>query len=68
MQRKSQQFNFDEFVKNRMYPLTVIPAKARHSGESRNPVNSMRSGCRIKSGMTISGLFTSLSILNGVRE
>jgi hypothetical protein len=29
----------------------------RHSGESRNPVNSTEAGCRIKSGMTIRGFF-----------
>ena len=29
----------------------------RHSGESRNPVNSTESGCRINSGMTIRGFF-----------
>jgi hypothetical protein len=28
-----------------------------HSGECRNPVTSGYSGCRIKSGMTNSGLF-----------
>ncbi|MFH1674254.1 MAG: hypothetical protein ABIF87_12625, partial [Pseudomonadota bacterium] len=36
----------------------------RHSGESRNPVNPITSGCRIKSGMTVLGLFTRPSILN----
>jgi len=35
-----------------------------HSGESRNPVDSIRFGCRIKSGMTILRLFTKLSNLD----
>jgi len=33
----------------------------RHSGEYRNPIISIRSGCRIKSGITVVGLFTSSS-------
>jgi len=37
----------------------------RHSGENRNPVNPMVSGCRIKSGMTIRGLFAKSSNFDG---
>jgi len=35
-----------------------------HSGESRNPVISISSGCLIKSGMTVLVLFTNPSKLN----
>jgi len=48
----------------RRVEMTHPPSSTfRHSGESRNPVNSMRSGCRIKSGMMISRLFTTPSSL-----
>jgi hypothetical protein len=34
-----------------------------HSGGGRNPGFSMASGCRIKSGMTVEGLFQDFDIL-----
>ncbi|MEA1948883.1 MAG: hypothetical protein U9N83_16465 [Thermodesulfobacteriota bacterium] len=54
-------------MKKKMFQLRWSRKKSKntlfcHSGKSRNPVNSMASGCRIKSGMTVLGLFTSLSI------
>jgi cellulose biosynthesis protein BcsQ len=44
-------------------PILLYDRFCRHSGESRNLVNSITSGCRIKSGMTVLGLFTKPSRL-----
>jgi len=44
---------FDELVKSPNFTFYVIPAKTGHVVKhSANPVFSIDSGCRIKSGMT----------------
>jgi hypothetical protein len=59
-------FKIDGFVKSRGSLENVIPAPhqvrdklqpVEDSDLSENPVNSITSGCRIKSGMTVLGFF-----------